>query len=195
MYADLTYFEFRGIKVFVDSNELIIDGKTIKLKPKEMGVLVMLYRHVDNTISRNDLLDRVWSESGGNDLGLTQAVSRLRKVIGDDAVHPQIIKTIHKKGYQLISGGKLGQSDNVSSSKSLLARIKYNRTQAIIMVLLFIIILLIVTIIIIKPKVIRMRIRKYVIPEKTALATLNFYHADKNLQNTYVYSDASHPDL
>ena len=124
MNDELTYFEFRGIKVFADSNELIVDGKTIKLKPKEMGVLVMLYRHVDNTISRNELLDRVWSESGGNDLGLTQAISRLRKAIGDDTANPQIIKTIHKKGYRLISGAKTGQSDSAAFSGPRFARMK-----------------------------------------------------------------------
>ena len=44
--------------------------------------------------------------------------------------------------------------------------------------ILFIIVFLIITIFIIKPKVIRMRVKKYQVGEKTALASFSFYHTD-----------------
>ena len=108
MVEGSNYFEIKGGKVIIDSNEILIDGQVIRLTPKEKGVLLLLYSNRGRTVSRSQLLETVWGDSLGNDSGLTQAISRLRQILNDDPKHPKLIKTIPKMGYQLLLN-----SDNV----------------------------------------------------------------------------------
>ena len=90
---------FRNHHLFLDTHELEILGTKHKLSPKEMEVLIMLVRNVDRTLTRKEILEQVWGDEFGNDLGLTQIISKLRQLIGD--TEKTIIRTIPKKGYLL----------------------------------------------------------------------------------------------
>ncbi|MEM7372101.1 MAG: winged helix-turn-helix domain-containing protein [Bacteroidota bacterium] len=97
----------RNHTILVDTNELEIRGQKHKLSPKEMDVLVLLVHHRGRTLSRAELLEQVWGDQFGNDLGLTQVISKLRQILGD--TDRAIIRTIPKKGYQLVSAPKTPQ--------------------------------------------------------------------------------------
>ena len=87
------------IQLHTDSNEISIKGKKIKLTPKEMGVLEMLIDYDGKTVARTDLLEKVWEDIYGNDQGITQSISKLRKIFSD--CEGVSIITVPKKGYQL----------------------------------------------------------------------------------------------
>ena len=86
----------------IDSNEILSDGKVVKLTPKEKGVLLLLYSNKGRTVLRSQILETVWGDALGNDSGLTQAISKLRHILNDDPREPKLIKTIPKMGYQLM---------------------------------------------------------------------------------------------
>lgn len=90
--------------VFTDINEIEYKGKRTKLKPKEMGVLHLLLDNKNSTVTRADFLSKVWGDDYGNDQGLTQAISRLRGIFSKS--REVTIRTIPKKGYQLISSDR-----------------------------------------------------------------------------------------
>ena len=90
---------FRKHHLFLDTHELEIRGTKHKLSPKEMEVLIMLVKNIDRTLTRKEILEQVWGDEFGNDLGLTQIVSKLRQLLGD--TEKRIIRTIPKKGYLL----------------------------------------------------------------------------------------------
>ena len=96
-------FELNGFKVLLDSDEVITDAEIVKLTPKERDILLILYNNRGQTVSRSRILDTVWGESLGNDSGLTQAISRLRHIFKDNPRNSNFIKTIPKKGYQLVA--------------------------------------------------------------------------------------------
>lgn len=96
------YFEFLGYKVLVNSNEIVYRNRTIKLTPKEMEVLAVLHRYKGETVSRSFLLESIWKGPYGNDSGLTQAISKLRRIFNDSPKEQAVIKTIPKKGYLLV---------------------------------------------------------------------------------------------
>lgn len=95
---------FRKHRIFIETHEIEIQGKMYKLSPKEMEVLLMLVKNVDRTLTRKEILEHVWGDEFGNDLGLTQIVSKLRQLIGD--TEKTIIRTIPKKGYLLCAEQK-----------------------------------------------------------------------------------------
>ncbi|MGB7542721.1 MAG: winged helix-turn-helix domain-containing protein, partial [Burkholderiales bacterium] len=84
-------------------NQLSAAGKTVKLEPKAMSVLVYLAERPGQVVSREALLAAVWSGVVVGDDSLTQVVIKLRKALGDAPEKPAYIQTISKGGYRLIA--------------------------------------------------------------------------------------------
>lgn len=77
----------------------------IRLGSNESRILWLLAQRPNEVVSRNDLHDFVWREQGFevDDSSLTQAISTLRKMLKDSTKSPQYVKTVPKRGYQLIT--------------------------------------------------------------------------------------------
>ena len=86
-----------------DLHQLRSAGRTVKLEPKAMAVLLHLARRAGQVVSREALLSEVWPGVIVGDDSLTQVVIKLRKALGDDPEQPAYIQTITKKGYRLIA--------------------------------------------------------------------------------------------
>lgn len=80
------------------------DGQTIKLSHREFEVLQHLWDHRNETVSRYQLLERIW---GYQDKPTTRTVDnfilKLRQKIEENPDKPKIILTVHGIGYKLIS--------------------------------------------------------------------------------------------
>jgi len=84
-------------------NQLSAVGKTVKLEPKTMAVLLYLADRSGQVVSREALLSAVWPGVVVSDDSLTQVVIKLRKALGDVPEKPVYIQTISKGGYRLIA--------------------------------------------------------------------------------------------
>ena len=77
--------------------------QTAKLEPRMMRVLVLLADQPGEVLSREFLIETIWENKFVGEEALTQAISRLRKVFGDNPHQPQFIETIPKNGYRIIA--------------------------------------------------------------------------------------------
>jgi len=68
-----------------------------------MQVLVYLADHPGDVISRQAILDTVWSDVVVGDEVVSRSISTLRKAFDDNPRTPQVIETIPKGGYRLIA--------------------------------------------------------------------------------------------
>jgi DNA-binding winged helix-turn-helix (wHTH) protein/TolB-like protein/Tfp pilus assembly protein PilF len=84
-------------------NQLVAPGKTVKLEPKWMEVLVCLMDRSGEVVSRETLLSEVWPGVVVGDDSLTQVVTKLRRALGDVPDAPAYIQTISKRGYRLVA--------------------------------------------------------------------------------------------
>jgi TolB-like protein/DNA-binding winged helix-turn-helix (wHTH) protein len=82
-----------------------------------MDVLVLLAEHPNKLVSRDQLLDAVWSGHVAADELLTRAISELRHALHDVRGDPQHIETVPKRGYRLI--GEIRLADGSSLDKTL----------------------------------------------------------------------------
>ena len=73
-------------------NQLSAAGKTVKLEPKAMAVLVYLANLPGQVVSREELLSTVWAGLVVGDDSLTQVVIKLRKALGDAPETPAYIQ-------------------------------------------------------------------------------------------------------
>lgn len=78
------------------------NGKTTRLEPKMVEVLVCLTEHSGETVSKEELIRKVWGDTFVTDDVLTRCISELRKALEDDPKAPRVIETIPRKGYRLL---------------------------------------------------------------------------------------------
>ena len=78
-------------------------GKSMRITPKSMGVLLMLANNAEKVVSRNALLAQVWPDTLPTNDVITQAVTQLRKAFSEDRETPRYIETIAKSGYRLLA--------------------------------------------------------------------------------------------
>jgi Tol biopolymer transport system component/DNA-binding winged helix-turn-helix (wHTH) protein len=74
-----------------------------RLTSKAAAVLLELARNAGSTLTRDELLDRVWAGRCTTPDVLTQAIKELRRALLDDSRTPHIIETIPKVGYRLLA--------------------------------------------------------------------------------------------
>ncbi len=75
-----------------------------RLGSNESRILLMLSERPNEVITRDELHEFVWRDQGFqvDDSSLTQAISTLRKLLKDSTKSPRFVKTVPKRGYQLI---------------------------------------------------------------------------------------------
>ena len=79
------------------------DGTKTRITVKSMAVLLLLAERSGQVVSREALLDSVWAGTLPTDDVVTQAVTLLRKALGDDRDAPAYVETIPKAGYRLLA--------------------------------------------------------------------------------------------
>jgi DNA-binding response OmpR family regulator len=82
------------------SRRATVDGRVVELTAREFSLLETLLRHVDQVLSREQLLSQVWGYSFDPTTNLVGVyINALRKKLGADA-----IETVRGSGYRLPAG-------------------------------------------------------------------------------------------
>lgn len=79
------------------------DGAPLTLTPKLVDVLLHFVSRPSVLVTKDELLRALWPDVAVTDNALTQAISDLRQVLGDDAAAPQFIQTVARRGYRFIA--------------------------------------------------------------------------------------------
>ncbi len=84
-------------------NVLERGGRSVKIEPRTMELLVYLARRPGQVISVDELISEVW-RGRVFDRGIVHTkVRQLRKALGDDSRDPTFIETIPKRGYRMVA--------------------------------------------------------------------------------------------
>ena len=84
-------------------DEISRDGKTVKLEPKMMRLLVCLAEHAGHVVSVDQLLNEVWKDVIVTSDSVYHAVAALRRLLGDDNKEPVYIANVLRRGYRLVA--------------------------------------------------------------------------------------------
>lgn len=79
------------------------DGQVIHLEPTVLKLLVFLIGNRDRLVTREELMDTVWSDTIVSESALSKAIARLRKALDDDPRAPRYIETVHSRGYRFVA--------------------------------------------------------------------------------------------
>ncbi|MDZ7928316.1 MAG: winged helix-turn-helix domain-containing protein [Agrobacterium sp.] len=91
--------------ILVDfTNQLIFrNEKSEPIDAQGLKVLASLLAHYPETVTREQLLNDAWKGLVVSDNSLSQCITLLRKSLGDDPKSTIFIRTVPRKGYQLIA--------------------------------------------------------------------------------------------
>ncbi len=94
---------FGGLVVDSAMREAWLDGKSVDLTSAEFDLLWLLCSNAGRVLSREEIFSQLRGiEYDGQDRSIDVRVSRIRPKIGDDPMHPRLIKTVRSKGYLFV---------------------------------------------------------------------------------------------
>jgi TolB-like protein/DNA-binding winged helix-turn-helix (wHTH) protein len=77
----------------------------LKLERIPLEMLVLLVEHKDETVTRDEIVSRVWGKGAflDTDNSIRGAIRKLRQALKDDAESPRFIQTMTRQGYRFIA--------------------------------------------------------------------------------------------
>jgi len=102
--TDNKCFVFRFDDVEVRDREFVVTkaGDVLPVEPKAFRVLQYLLHHPHKLVTKDELLDAVWSDVSVSQNSVARAVAQLRRLLGDDLREPRYIATVPTVGYRFV---------------------------------------------------------------------------------------------
>lgn len=95
--------DFGRIKLNLSAREVVVDGKSVVLTPREYELLQLFAEHPRHVFSYEQLLSRFWDGVGDRHT-IRVHLARLREKIESDPNHPQYLVNVWGIGYRFEGG-------------------------------------------------------------------------------------------
>jgi TolB-like protein len=95
-------FLFENFALAPERRELTRGTEVIAMGPQVFDLLLYLVKERARVVSKDDLLDTVWSGRIVSESTLTSHINAVRKAIGDTGEEQRLVKTIARKGYRFV---------------------------------------------------------------------------------------------
>ena len=100
-------YEFGPFRVDPEKETVQRDGDAIPLQPKTFQVLLVLIRHNQEIVTKDDLMKAVWPDTFVEEANLSRNVFLLRKALGENPPEQRYIITVPGRGYRLAENVRL----------------------------------------------------------------------------------------
>ncbi len=107
-------YEFGEFRLDTKERVLIRQNETIILAPKVFDTLEVLIKSDGRIVSKDDLMDKIWSDSFVEEGNLTQNIYVLRQTLGKD-----FIETIPRRGYRFSVDVNVVELEKVSDKTKI----------------------------------------------------------------------------
>ena len=96
---------FGVFEVDLRAGELRKQGVRLRLQEQPFQVLAMLLERPGETVTREELRNRLWTADTFVDFdhGVNKAVNRIREALGDSATSPRFVETVARRGYRFLA--------------------------------------------------------------------------------------------
>ena len=96
--------EFGPLVIDSAMREVWLRGASVELTSAEFDLLWLLAANAGRILSREEIFTALRGiEYDGQDRSIDVRISRIRPKIGDDPMHPRLIKTVRSKGYLFVA--------------------------------------------------------------------------------------------
>lgn len=100
--APLTCYAFEEFELDTELYELRRHGGAIPVQPPLLDALVYLIDHRDRTVTKEELIERVWNEDALSDAAFSSRLTSVREAV-DDGPDQRVIETIEGEGVRFVA--------------------------------------------------------------------------------------------
>ena len=124
-------FEFGPFRVDPEKELLLRGDETVPLTPKTFQILLVLIRHSQEVVTKDDLLKMVWPDTFVEEANLSRNIFLLRKALGESPQDHQYIVTVPGRGYRFAEDVKLVPSTelNVVAASHTKLQVQVNESR------------------------------------------------------------------
>lgn len=90
-----------GLELDLDTKEVTVDGKIIKVTPIELKILELLMKKTGRVFSSEQIYENVWQEAAINTETVMVHIRNLREKIEINPSNPQYLKVVWGVGYKI----------------------------------------------------------------------------------------------
>lgn len=98
--SDPQIFHFEAFTLDTAAAELTQGGTAISIEPQVFDLLLLLVRHHDRIVTRDEIIETVWSGRIVSDSAISSRINAARRALGDDGTEQRLIKTAHGRGFR-----------------------------------------------------------------------------------------------
>lgn len=109
-------YSFGDFVLNAETGELLRSGEVVVLRRQTFRLLQLLIERAPALLARDILLDQVWGRTALSPNAVPQAISELRRALGDDPQSPQYIETRHRRGYRFLATVRVEDEPAVDAS-------------------------------------------------------------------------------
>ncbi len=103
-------WRFGAFELDETRRELRRDGELLALEPKPLNMLMLLLRHPGELVTKNELLEALWTGRVVNEAVVGNCIASVREGLGSSG--PLWLKTVHGFGYRFDAPVQLIEDDN-----------------------------------------------------------------------------------
>ena len=107
-------YEFGPFRVDPEKETLLRAGEPVPLTPKTFQILLVLVRHSNEVVTKDDLMKTVWPETFVEEANLSRNIFMLRKALGESPQDHRYIVTVPGRGYRLAENVHLVSDHEIS---------------------------------------------------------------------------------
>jgi len=101
-------YQFEDFLLDSDRREFARGLETIAIGPQVFDLLLHLVQNREHVVTKDNLIDVVWSGRIVSESTLTSHVNAVRKAIGDSGEEQRLVRTIARKGYRFVGDVREG---------------------------------------------------------------------------------------
>ena len=116
--TDKVLFQFDRFLLDTDRRELMAEGGgVVHVEPQVFDLLLHLAQNANRVVSKDELIERVWSGRAVSDAALNSRINAARKAIGDSGAKQAILRTVQRRGFLFAAEVRTGASGAATASR------------------------------------------------------------------------------
>ena len=112
-------FTFEECVLDPERRELSRRGEVVPAGPQVFDVLLLLVTHRDRVVTKDDLLEAVWSGRIVSESTVTSHINAVRKAIGDSGEEQRLVRTVPRRGFRFVGEVKTEEVESPEAAPSL----------------------------------------------------------------------------
>ncbi|HEX5352726.1 MAG TPA: winged helix-turn-helix domain-containing protein [Rhodanobacteraceae bacterium] len=101
--APATAWRWNDYLLLPSQRRLLHRGASVDVEDRAFDLLVLLLRHADRALDRQEIIAAIWGRRPVSDVTLRQLVYKARRAVGDDGEHQATIRTLYGRSLQWVA--------------------------------------------------------------------------------------------